>query len=387
MKRTAARYLNRSINVSRNGRLAKSLLRFLPGLALTAAVAWLGLRVSDWLGEQVLGFEKSPISGIMLAILIGMIVGNIARIPAIFKPGIRFSLTWLLKLGIILLGIRLGFGEAIRIGAVGVPLIVLCIVSAGLITYFLGRWLAVSAKMSILIAVGTSICGATAIVATAPAIEAEDEESAYAIANITMFGVIAMFLYPYLANVLFGSDLTSAGRFLGTSIHETAQVAGSGLIFGQLFGGDTALEVATITKLVRNIFMILVIPLMAYVYHRRSTGPGHRRAKTNLLHLFPWFILGFIFLAAVRTVGDATLGSGMADGVMSAAGWKELTNGIKHWAENLLAVAMAAVGLGTSLRELKGLGPKPLYVGFGAAVSVGVVSVLGTAGLKLIGLG
>jgi uncharacterized membrane protein YadS len=105
------------------------------------------------------------------------------------------------------------------------------------------------------------------------------------------------------------------------------------------------------------------------------------------LALFPMFILGFALMAVVRTVGDVTLESGFAYGVFDAAGWGEVTGGIKAWAERLLAVAMAGVGLGTSVRQLRGLGVRPFYVGLGAAAAVGVVSVLGIAGMKAIGIG
>jgi len=359
----------------------------MPGLALTVVVAWLGLSASGWIGTGLLGFEKSPVSGIMLAIVFGMVVGNAVRLPALVKPGIRFSLERVLRLGIILLGIRLGLGEALKVGLVGVPLIVLCIVAAMLVTYWLGRRLALSGRMGVLIAVGTSICGATAIVATAPAIGADEDETVYAVANITVFGLLAMFAYPYLAEFLFAGDLTSTGRFLGTSIHETAQVAGSALIYVQLFGGDTVLDVAAVTKLVRNLFMIVVIPLMAYVHQRQSRRDGGVGVQVNVLALFPMFILGFALMAVVRTVGDVTLESGFAYGVFDAAGWGEVTGGIKAWAERLLAVAMAGVGLGTSVRQLRGLGVRPFYVGLGAAAAVGMVSVLGIAGMKAIGIG
>lgn len=359
----------------------------LPGLLLTAAVAWLGLRSSDWIGKDLLGFDKSPVSGIMLAIVLGMVVGNAVRLPAVFTAGIRFSLARVLRLGIILLGVRLGLNEALKVGAVAIPLIVLCIVAAGLITYWLGKRLSLPRRMSVLIAVGTSICGATAIVATAPVIGAEDEETAYAVANITVFGILAMLLYPYLANALFASDPSSAGRFLGTAIHETAQVAGSGLIYVQVFGDDTVLDVATVTKLVRNVFMVLVIPFMGYLCHRLSADDRGKGEKVDLLGLVPLFILGFLALAVVRTVGDATLESGMAFGLLDAARWADLTGEIKAWAERFLAVAMAGVGLGTSIRLLRGLGLKPFYVGLGAAMAVGIVSLVGIAGLNLIGLG
>ncbi len=359
----------------------------MPGLALTAVVAWLGLSASGWIGTGLLGFEKSPVSGIMLAIVFGMVVGNAVRLPELMKPGIRFSLARVLRMGIILLGVRLGLGEALKVGLVGVPLIVLCIGAAMLMTFWLGRRLALSRRIGALIAVGTSICGATAIVATAPAIGADEDETAYAVANITVFGLMAMFLYPYLAQLLFAGDLTSAGRFLGTSIHETAQVAGSGLIYVQLFGGDTALDVAVVTKLVRNLFMIVVIPLMAYVHHRRSRRDVEGGGKVNVLVMFPLFILGFVLMAVVRTVGDATLDGGLAYGVLDAAAWDEVTGGIKAWAERLLAVAMAGVGLGTSVWQLRGLGVRPFYVGLGAAAAVGVVSVLGIVGMKAVGIG
>ncbi len=358
----------------------------LPGLALTAGVAWLGLSASVWVGQDLLGFEKSPISGIMLATVIGMVVGNVVRLPDLFQLGIRFSLKRVLRLGIILLGIRLGFGDVIQVGAAGIPVIVLGVVTAGLITYWLAKWLNVSSRMSVLIAVGTSICGATAIVATAPAIEADQEETAYAVATITVFGLLAMFLYPYLANALFDNDSLSAGRFLGTSIHETAQVAGSGLIYAQVFEQERVLDVATVTKLVRNVFMALVIPLMAYIYHRRITGTSSEHAKVSVLSLFPLFILGFIIMAAVRTVGDATLGSGMAYGPFHAASWGDLTVGVKTLAGNFLAVAMAGVGLAASFGQFRSIGLKPLYVGLGAAVSVGAASLLGITGMKLVGL-
>ena len=358
----------------------------LPGLALTVGVAWLGFSASGWFGQDLLGFENSPVSGIMLAILIGIVIRNVTSLPAVFQPGIRFSVKWILRLGIILLGIRLGFGEAIQVGAAGIPLIVLCVVSAGLVAHWLARWLNVPSRMSVLIAVGTSICGASAIVAIAPAIEADEEEIAYAVATITVFGILAMFLYPYLANALFDDDALSAGRFLGTSIHETAQVAGSGLIYAQVFEGKRVLDVATVTKLVRNVFMVAVIPFMAYLYRRRITGPASDHRKISVLRSFPLFILGFVFMAVVRTIGDATLDSGMAYGVIDAASWADLTVGVKTWAGNFLAVAMAGIGLATGFGQFRMLGLKPLYVGLGAAVSVGVVSLLGITGMKLVGL-
>jgi len=357
----------------------------LPGVLLSAVVAWFGILSSEFIGTELLGFEKSPISGIMMAIVIGLLIGNLIQIPLVFHPGLRFSLKMVLKVGIILLGIRLSMAEVLRLGVVGIPLIIFCLTGAILITNWLGKRLGISNGMSTLIAVGTSICGATAIVATGPAIEARREELTYAVANITVFGIIAMFLYPFAANALFADDPTAAGLFLGTSIHETAQVAGSGLIYEQLYDSSEALESATITKLVRNVLMAVIIPLMAIQYSRRHDTDTTQ--YIDVQQLFPMFILGFIFMAIVRSVGDAMLDNGnSAWGIWDAEAWDSLTGFIRTWAENFLAMAMAAVGLGTRFATLRGLGLKPFYVGFVAAVAVGGLSLIGIFALSGLGL-
>jgi len=358
-------------------------LRLLPGLLLTGLVAWVGLWASQWLGETVLGFEKTPISGIMMAIVVGLAVGNLVRLPAATLPGVRFTLKRVLRLGI-----RLGLDDVLRLGVLGVPLILLCVVGALVVTRWLGARLHLPARMSTLIAVGTSICGATAIVAAGPAIEAEEQEITYAVANITIFGIIAMFLYPYLAQMLFPANPTYAGLFLGTSIHETAQVAGGGLIYAELFDAPAALDTATITKLVRNVFMAGVIPLMAYQYSRRQAAESTGDARVRFWRLFPVFILGFLGMAVIRTLGDTTLESGdAAFGLWDAGTWDGLVSGIKTWAERFLAMAMAGVGLGTSFRQIRALGLRPFYAGLGAAIVVGVLSAAGIAVLGLLGVG
>lgn len=373
-------------NASVPDTLARHAAALAPGLLLTALVAWVGLQASDWIGTTLLGFEKSPVSGIMMAIVVGLVIGNVVPLPERVRPGIRFSLKRVLKLGIILLGIRLSLGDVLRLGAMGIPLIVFCIAGALLITGWLGRRLKLPPRMSTLIGVGTSICGATAIVATGPAIDAKEEELTYAVANITVFGILAMFLYPYLAHTLFPHEMTDAGLFLGTAIHETAQVAGSGLIYADLFDADEALEAATVTKLVRNVLIAVVIPLMAYRYRQQTASPTRRHKRIDILGLFPMFILGFLLLAVVRTLGDATLDRGAAFGLLDAVQWDGLVETVRSAAELALAVAMAGVGLGTSFRQLRGLGLKPFYVGLGASVAVGGLSLFGILVLNVLGV-
>ena len=154
--------------------------------------------------------------------------------------------------------------------------------------------------MSYLIAIGTSVCGATAIVATAPVINAKKTEVAYAIANITLFGVIAMLVYPYFAEWYFDDDPLKVGLFLGTSIHETSQVAAAGLIYDQQFNSPETLNVATVTKLIRNTFLVILIPLFAFLYNRGEL----KGQKYSILSIFPYFVIGFIGMIIVRNIGD-----------------------------------------------------------------------------------
>jgi uncharacterized integral membrane protein (TIGR00698 family) len=365
----------------------RPVVELIPGLALTAAVAWVGLWLADFIGKDLLQFPKSPLSGISMAILVGLALGNLVKLPKIFQPGIKFGLKKVLRLGIILLGLRLSIGDVLKLGALGIPIVILCIAAGLFFTQWLGRRLKLSPELSTLIGVGTSICGASAIVATGPAINAKEEEVTYAVTNIALFGVLAMFVYPYLSHLLLGVNATHAGLFLGTSIHDTSQVAGAGLIYKQLYDAPAALDAATVVKLVRNVFMVAIIPFMAWRCRRIAAAQGDTCNKpTNVASLFPMFILGFLALAIVRTIGDATLATGRAYGLLEASSWTWLTKTVETIATDLLAVAMASVGLGTSFKQLKKLGLRPLYAGLGAAFAVGVVSWLGITLLGLLGL-
>lgn len=348
----------------------------LPGVACTAAIAWLSVRISDYIGTAVLGFEKSPVSSVMMAILLGLIIGNLIRLPSVLRSGVTFSVKKLLRLGIIFLGIRLSIADVFRLGSLGIPIVLTCVIGALFITTRLNRWLRLPDRLGSLIAVGTSICGVSAIVATGAVIDAEEEESAYAVAVITIFGLLATLLYPFVANVIFAGDPLKAGFFLGTSVHDTSQVTGSALVFSELFGTPRALEVATVTKLVRNVFMVAVIPFMAFYYgHLRSQQGQKPTTATSPLRLFPLFVLGFLAFAVLRSVGDSVAGTGGAFlGFLDEDAWRLLTGAVANWSVSLMVVALAGVGLSTNFGTLRGLGVKPFLVGLGAAVSVGALS-------------
>jgi uncharacterized integral membrane protein (TIGR00698 family) len=355
----------------------------LPGLVLAITLALLGSVIARWFGVTVLGFERSPLSAILVAIALGLLLRNGIGLPVVYDAGLRLALKRVLRVGVALLGIRLSLASAGAIGLAALPIVVGCITAALLLVSWLSRRIGLPGRLGILIAVGTSICGNTAIVATGPVIGADEDETSYAVGCITVFGLIALMTYPFVSHALFAGDAKLAGLFLGTAIHDTAQVAGAGLMYLQQYGTSTALDTATVTKLVRNLFMLAVIPLMAVLYNR---GDGRERAAgAKLSQLVPLFVFGFIAMTTLRTIGD--LGD-QPFGLLSQTTWDSWVSTASSAATWCLAIAMASVGLGTSFSKLSKLGLRPLAVGLIAAVLVGGVSfglIRLLAGAGLIG--
>jgi uncharacterized membrane protein YadS len=213
---------------------------------------------------------------------------------------------------------------------------------------------------------------------TAPVVKAKDDEISYAVANITVFGLIGMLFYPYLANLFFASDPIKAGLFLGTAIHDTAQVTGAALIYSQMYDYEKVVDVATVTKLTRNLFIIAVIPFVSYLFFKGTKN--HAKEEQTIpkwYKLIPLFVIGFLFLALMRTIGDLTvMNTGSAFGFLAKNTWEGFYSSWSSFGSTyLLGIAMAGVGLSTNFAVFKGLGIKPFYIGMIAAVSVGIVSL------------
>ena len=337
------------------------------GILIPVITAASAIVLSEFIGITVLGFKKSPISPIIISILMGLLLNNLFPFFKQYKSGYQYCIKYILKFGIILLGIRLSLFQLYEYGFKSIMVVAVCILVTVLIVSRLSQYLKVSNNLSSLIAVGTSICGATAIVALAPMINAKKTEITYAIANITIFGLLAMFLYPFLANWVFNNDDLSVGLFLGSSIHETAQVAGSALIYEEQFSSNSVVAIATLTKLVRNTLMVIVIPYLARKTLNKAGNHNH-----NMKSIFPFFIIGFILFGVFRSVGDYFF----SDNNSYLNNWEILIYNIKKNAEYLLITAMAAVGFNTNLKYFKELGILPFYVGIIAAISVGLISFL-----------
>ena len=340
----------------------------IPGIILAFVLYTLSQGFNNIIGIELLGYEKSPISTAMIAILIGILFGNTFQLRESFQKGLDYTREYILKLGIICLGIQLKPFEFIEFGKIAFPLIVVCIVSVLIVIKLLIKKLKIPTRMAYLISIGSTVCGTTAIMATAPVIKANKNEISYAIANITLFGIISMLIYPYFANYYFEGQSLYVGLFLGTSIHETSQVAAAGLIYDQQFNDAETLNIATVTKLIRNTFLVIMIPLFAFLYNR-----GKAKSKAySIFNIFPYFVLGFIGMIFLRNIGDQFFSIGNENYEV----WKTFIDYIKILATVFLTMAMAAVGISINISELKSMGYKPFVVGFIAAVTVGVVSTL-----------
>jgi uncharacterized integral membrane protein (TIGR00698 family) len=358
----------------------------LPGILLCLVVMIVGIYLAELIGVMIVKFEilpegsSSPVSGIFVAIILGMIIRNTVNMHQIFRSGVAFAVKYALRAGIILLGLRLSLNEALRLGAWGIPLIIACISCGIIVTLYFTKKLNQSNRLGTLIACGTGICGVTAIMAISPVLKAKDNEISYAVANITIFGLIGMLFYPYLANTFFGDDPIKAGLFLGTAIHDTAQVTGSALIYNQMFDMEKAVDVAMVTKLTRNLFIIAVIPLISFLFFKNASVEDGKEVEKKIpkwYKLIPLFVVGFLLLAFVRTIGDLNIeNNGMALGFLTPDSWENVyTYGSSFGTTYMLGLAMAGVGLSTDFSTFKGLGVKPFYVGLIAAVSVGIISL------------
>jgi len=285
----------------------------------------------------------------MLAIVLGMTIRNTVGVPPAMQDGIRFSMRRLLRLAIMLLGFQISMSQLWQVGGLGFLIVVATLVCTFFFTVWLGRRLGVCPKLTELIAAGTSICGASAVVATNTVTEGSDEDVAYAIAVITALGTASILLYP-LAAVAMGMPSPSYGLWTGASIHEIAQV-----IAAAFQGGSVSAQYGAISKLSRVVLLAPVVFTLGYFAAKRRSAEGNC-AKVPT----PWFLVGFLAMIAVHSMG-------LPDAVWTA---RLLTAN-----QFLMAVALAAMGLETSVAKLRAAGLRPFLVGMGAWGFISVLSL------------
>jgi uncharacterized integral membrane protein (TIGR00698 family) len=322
----------------------------LPGVVLASIVA----ASAYWLRELPGMMALSPL---ILAILIGTAFHNFVGTPTIAKPGVAFSMRRLLRVGIILLGFQLTISQIIEVGQRGFLIIAATLIATFVFTVWMGRLLGVNRKLAQLIAAGTSICGASAVIATNTVTNGDDEDVAYAVACVTIFGSVAMFTYPLLPGLLH-LDPHAYGLWSGASIHEIAQV-----VAAAFQGGKPAGEFGTIAKLARVMLLAPVVIVLGWMASRNTASRGSTSAKPPM----PWFVLGFVALVGLNSL--------ITIPAVDRAWIASITT-------FLLAVALAAMGLETDIRKLAARGIRPALLGalaflFIASFSLVLIKLLG----------
>lgn len=335
--------------------MSDRLRALLPGLAIAALVALVARVVGQGL--------PSTFSEVLIAVLLGIVVANSGLLPAASAAGLRVAVQRVLRLGIILLGARLSLGDVAEIGVGALGLVVATMTLAFSFALLAGRLASLPPRLALLIGVGTAVCGNSAIIATAPVIDAEEREVSFAVATITIFGTLAVFLYPLIGHAL---ALSSAafGLWSGVAVNDTSQVVAASAAYS-----TESRDVATVVKLVRNTLMAPLLVLIAWWWARRASV-DEGEVRSGALRAFPLFVLGFLFMAAMRTTG--VIGSSIAAP-------------IDEIAKACILVALAAVGLSTRLVQLRTIGPRPFYVGFAAATVMAAISlgaIIGVEGMR-----
>jgi len=307
----------------------------------------------------VVHWNFEAVSPLVAALVLGVLIGNMISIPEIFVPGQKFAAKKVLRFGIVLLGTQLALKQVVDLGGRELIVVVGVVALTFLGTLWLGPRLGVSKSLSLLIATGFSICGASAVAAMDGVVEADEEEVTYAIALVTLCGSLAIVLLPLLRNILGLSDPQLFGSWVGASVHDVAQV-----IATSSTGGDSAVQSATVVKLSR---VVLLAPLVACVsiwVHRSSSGLVAKTKKTDKkqVSVVPLFVVGFLVMIAVRTTG------------VIPDNWLTRLKTIEQ-----VCLASALVGLSSDVRvsRLIKVGGRPLLLALISWFGIAVVSLLG----------
>jgi len=332
------------------------MVRKLPGIVLLFAIGYAGKLI-----EHVVPHTEY----VLWAIVIGLLVANTVGVPAIFRAGVETYEFWL-KTGIVLLGARFVLGDVLKLGTVSLALVVVELVVAIAFMTALGRAFGLKPKVTSLLAVGSAVCGVSAIIATQGAIDAEDEDASVAIAAILVLGALALVAFPLIGHWLGLSD-HAYGIWAGLAVDNTAEATAAGALYS-----ETAGKLAVLAKTTRNAMIGFVV--LGYGMYWASKGQANVIADRGrfLWDKFPKFVLGFLLVSVLATVG-----------VFDKTQLTALGN-LSRWA---FLLTFAGVGLRTNIRELKSLGLRSFAVGaIGEIVIAALTLGLVTAADRVIGL-
>ena len=325
----------------------KTIKTYAPGILLC-----LGIAIPAWL----LGKWLPVVGGPVFAILIGMVVTLLLKNKEWCASGVTFTSKKILQYAVILLGFGMNLTEILYQGKQSLPIIISTITTSLVVAFVLYKALRLQKNSAILIGVGSSICGGSAIAATAPVINADDEEVAQSISVIFLFNILAALIFPTLGGMLGLSD-AGFGLFAGTAINDTSSVTAAATAWDGIHGSNT-LDTATSVKLTRTLAIIPITLVLAFIRTRKAkTEEGTR---IQLKKIFPFFVLFFVLASVVTTVFQ-----------LPAA----VTSPLKELSKFFIIMAMVAIGLNTNIVKLVKSGGKPILTGLCCWIAIALVSL------------
>lgn len=332
----------------------KKYTEIIPGFLLALVIA----AFAKWL-ESLLPLPL--IGASVIALFIGMIINSIKKPSPLLAKGIKFTSKRILKFAIVLLGASLSIGTILQVGKLSLLVMIFTLLTCFGGGYFIGKWLGLDWKLSNLISAGTGICGGSAIAAIAPVIEAEDRDIAYAISATFIFDMFMIVLFPIMGRALNLSDM-AYGLWAGTAVNDTSSVVAASYAFSEAAG-----DFATMVKLTRTLAIIPTVLIFSlvnvHVKNKAALQEGRTaesRQKVKITKLFPWFILLFVLMAAINSLG-----------IIPVA----VSTGMKTASKFLMIAALAAIGLNTDFSEMRKSGFNPMIHGFIISLLVVVVAI------------
>lgn len=339
------------------------------GIAICAAIA----AVSTFLAGLSIGsFSLEVIGAPVFAILIGMIITLVFPKFAVSertKDGIKFTSKKILQWAVIILGFSLNLGTIAKVGSKSLPVIISTITISLVTAFIMMKIMKLDPKVSTLIGVGSSICGGSAIAATAPVIDADDEEVAQSISVIFLFNVLAALIFPTLGHAL-GLGSEGFAIFAGTAVNDTSSVTACASTGESIYGTEGILSAAVTVKLTRTLAIIPITLVLALIRTKKAKASGTEAGSFSFAKIFPWFILYFIAASIITTVV----------GLIPESGFTAFYNGsfvsfMKWLAKFFIAMAMCAIGLNTNIVKLIKNGGKPILMGLTCWVAITLVSL------------
>lgn len=314
-----------------------------------------------------LGKQFPIIGGAVIAIIAGMIITIFIKNKTPFETGVKFTSKKILQWAVILLGFGLNLNVILQTGKQSLPIIVSTITVSLIIAFVLHKAMHIPGKISTLIGVGSSICGGSAIAATAPVIDADDEEVAQAISVIFFFNVLAAIVFPTFGKLIGFSTVSGEafGIFAGTAVNDTSSVTAAASTWDNMWGlGSATLDTAVTVKLTRTLAIIPITLVLAFLRTRREKANGAEGKKVSLKQIFPMFILYFIAASIITTIA---VSCGVDSGIFSP---------VKELSKFFIVLAMAAIGLNTDIVKLIKTGGKPILMGFCCWTGITAVSLI-----------